>query len=122
MAYEPQAARFRSARDSVLAASGQSDSALDGPAVELTAMPWTHRRTLYGLIDRQNFPELVSHVRFRRPRHAQPARYTTTVPQQALFMMNSPFLPIRRRNLAVRGEWPNRPIRRDAFSGYTPWC
>jgi hypothetical protein len=93
---------FESLRDGLLAAAGQLDRSLAGPAVELTKAPWSHRRTLYGLIDRQNLPNLFRTFDFASPDTHSPGRFTTTVPQQALYMMNSPFLAEMVRSLASR--------------------
>jgi len=95
---------FESLRDALLAASGQLENSIGGPAVELTTTPWTPRRTLYGRIDRQNLPNLFRTFDFASPDTHSPQRFTTTVPQQALFMMNSPFLRDQARQLANCAE------------------
>ena len=95
---------FEALRDSLLAASGRMDQAIGGPAAELTATPAMRRRTIYGLIDRQNLPNLFRTFDFASPDTHSPARFTTTVPQQALFMLNSPFLADQVRSLASRQE------------------
>ena len=43
-------------------------------------------------IDRQNFPSLFRTFDVALPDTHTPKRFTTTVPQQALFLMNSPFI------------------------------
>ena len=95
---------FESLRDGLLAAAGQLDRSLGGPAVELTKTPWSRRRALYGLIDRQNLPSLFRTFDFASPDTHSPGRFTTTVPQQALYMMNSPFLAEMVRSLADQQE------------------
>jgi mono/diheme cytochrome c family protein len=95
---------FEALRDSLLAVSGQLDRSLGGPAVELTAVPWATRRTIYGLIDRQNLPSLFRTFDFASPDTHSPQRFTTTVPQQSLYMLNSPFVRDQARSLAARGE------------------
>jgi hypothetical protein len=62
------------------------------------------RRTLYAHIDRQNLPGLFRTFDFASPDTHAPQRYTTTVPQQALFLMNSPFALQAARSLARRAE------------------
>jgi hypothetical protein len=47
---------------------------------------------LYGFIDRQNLPNVFRTFDFANPDAHCPKRYTNTVPQQALFLMNSPFM------------------------------
>ena len=95
---------FESLRDGLLAAAGQLDCSLAGPAVDLTKAPWSRRRTIYGLIDRQNLPNLFRTFDFASPDTHSPGRFTTTVPQQALYMMNSPFLAEMVRSLANQQE------------------
>jgi len=96
---------FEALRDALLAASGQLDPVVGGTAVELTKAPWTPRRTIYGTIDRQNLPNMFRTFDFASPDTHSPLRFTTTVPQQALFMMNSPFVRDQVRALAGRSEF-----------------
>jgi hypothetical protein len=75
---------------------------MGGPSVELFQFPFSSRRSVYGLIDRQ---ELASELRifdFAPPDASSPQRHQTTVPQQALFMMNSPFMQEQVRHLRAR--------------------
>jgi hypothetical protein len=93
---------FEALRDSLLAVSGRLDPARGGPAVELTTAPFSRRRTVYGFIDRQNLPGVLRSFDFASPDATSPQRYSTTVPQQALFLMNSPFVVEKARHLASR--------------------
>ncbi len=77
---------------------------MGGPAVDLIAQPFTHRRTIYGLVERQNLPGLFRTFDFASPDTHSPQRFTTTVPQQALFLMNSPFVGEQARLLAASPE------------------
>ena len=81
---------FESLRDSILTVSGSLDRSLGGPPVNITANTATYRRTIYAMIDRQNLPALFRTFDFASPDTHSPGRYFTTVPQQALFLMNSP--------------------------------
>ena len=83
---------FESLRDTLLAVSGKIDFTAGGPSTELTTEPFTARRTVYGYIERQNLPGLFRTFDFASPDATSPQRFTTTVPQQALFLMNSPFV------------------------------
>ena len=58
---------FEALRDALLAAAGNWICSLAGPAVELTKAPWSRRRTMYGLIDRQNLPNLFRTFDFASP-------------------------------------------------------
>ncbi|MDB5173917.1 MAG: Protein of unknown function (DUF1553)/Protein of unknown function (DUF1549)/Planctomycete, partial [Phycisphaerales bacterium] len=66
--------------------------------------PFTQRRTIYAFIDRQNLPGLFRNFDFASPDATSPQRFSTTVPQQALFMMNSPFAIQEVKALLERGE------------------
>ena len=83
---------FEALRDSLLAVSGKLDLTTAGHAVDITSEPFSTRRTVYGYIDRQNLPGLFRTFDFASPDATSPQRFFTTVPQQALFMMNSPFV------------------------------
>jgi hypothetical protein len=50
------------------------------------------RRAVYGYIDRQDLPNLFRVFDFASPDQHVARRTRTTVPQQALYLMNSPFL------------------------------
>ncbi len=79
-------------RDSLLQVAGVLDPTLFGPSVEITREPFSHRRTLYGFIDRQNLPSVFRTFDLASPDTHSPGRFTTTVPQQALYLMNDPFV------------------------------
>jgi hypothetical protein len=83
---------FEAIRDSILALGGQLDLTLGGRPVQLQFGEggFSHRRTLYGEVDRRNLPEVYGQFDFANPDITTGKRYETTVPQQALFMMNNP--------------------------------
>jgi hypothetical protein len=91
-------------RDGLLAVAGRLDLTMGGPAADILAQPFVPRRTVYGFIDRQNLPGLYRTFDFASPDTHAPQRYTTTVPQQALFLMNSPFAVQQAKALAARPE------------------
>src|SRR5262249_10834643 len=62
------------------------------------------RRTVYGFIDRQNLPGLFRTFDFASPDATSPQRHATTVSQQALFLMNSPFVVEQARRLIARPD------------------
>jgi hypothetical protein len=95
---------FESMRDSLLAAAGDSDWSMGGAAFDLTKQPFSRRRTVYGFIERQNLPGMLRTFDFASPDVHCPQRFTTTVPQQALFLMNSPFVVEQARRLAARPD------------------
>lgn len=81
---------FESMRDSLLVFSGKMDHTLGGQPVNLTDEPYSYRRSVYGYIDRGNLPELMQNFDFSAPDMPNSKRATTIVPQQALYLMNSP--------------------------------
>ncbi len=95
---------FEAMRDGILAACGTLDPAMFGAPVDLTKAPFTGRRTLYGFIDRQNLPGLFRTFDFASPDATTAQRYQTTVPQQALFLLNSTFLQQQVRELMKKSE------------------
>jgi hypothetical protein len=97
-------------RDSLLCVSGLLEPTIGGPPVELTAPPFPRRRTLYGFIARENLPGLFPAFDFPEPAAHSPQRFTTTVPQQALYLMNSPFVQECARALARRAERRVEPL------------
>ena len=88
-------------RDSVLAVSGSLGPDFGGPSAPIEAPAFSSRRTLYGFIDRQNLDGVYRTFDFAVPDATSPRRFVTTVPQQALFLMNSPFLHEQARRLAA---------------------
>lgn len=83
---------FEGIRDSLLFVSGRIRQQVGGRPVDITEPPFEFRRTLYGFVDRQNLPGLYRAFDFASPDSSSAQRFTTTVPQQALYLMNSPFL------------------------------
>jgi hypothetical protein len=79
---------FEEMRDSMLAVSNRLDRSIGGKPKELFKAPYPVRRTLYGLIDRQFLPGTLRMFDFANPDLHIPQRSDTTVPQQALFLMN----------------------------------
>jgi hypothetical protein len=100
---------FEALRDALLAAAGRLDPRPGGRPFDLTAAPFSTRRTVYGFIDRQNLPGVFRTFDFASPDTSSPQRYETTVPQQALFLMNSPFVLEQARRLATRPDVVARP-------------
>ncbi|HZN32652.1 MAG TPA: DUF1553 domain-containing protein, partial [Pirellulaceae bacterium] len=91
-------------RDTLLASASQLDTAMHGRPVELTKSPFPHRRAVYGFIDRQDLPNLFRVFDIASPDQSSPRRPRTTVPQQALFLMNSPFVIEQAQALSARPE------------------
>lgn len=83
---------FEPMRDSLLSAAGLLDTQMYGEPARIDATPPMLRRTIYGRIDRQNLPSLFRVFDFASPDTHHPQRHQTSVPQQTLFLRNSPFV------------------------------
>lgn len=95
---------LESLRDSLLVAAGRLDSKMGGPSVSITDAPFSTRRSVYGFIERQNLPSFFRTFDFANPNVHTPERPLTSSPQQALFLMNSPFAIEQSVCLAARSE------------------
>lgn len=93
---------FEALRDALLAVSGQLERSVGGPSVRIEGEAPSRRRTLYAFIDRQNLPGVFRTFDFASPDTHSPERPRTTVPQQALFLMNNPFVQDAAAALAAR--------------------
>ena len=91
-------------RDSYLFVSGRLDSKMGGRPVDVVNDAANRRRTVYGLVDRQTLPGLFRAFDFASPDASAERRPFTTVPQQALFGMNSPFMIEQARGLVARPQ------------------
>jgi len=95
---------FEAMRDSLSQISGQLDAKLYGRSVDLFARPFALRRAVYASIDRQNLPGTFRAFDFASPEQHTPQRFQTTVPQQALYLMNNAFVAERARAVSARDE------------------
>jgi hypothetical protein len=95
---------FESTRDAVVAVAGRLEHRLGGPSTKDILSPTSTRRTLYGWVDRLHVPELYRSFDFPAPDATSARRERTTVPQQALFLMNNPFLLTSARQLVSRPD------------------
>jgi hypothetical protein len=82
---------FEAMRDALLAVSGTLERTIGGESVKIEGEAPSRRRTLYAFIDRQNLPGIFRTFDFASPDTHSPQRPQTTVPQQALFLMNNRF-------------------------------
>jgi hypothetical protein len=95
---------FEALRDALLAVAGRLDHAVGGPSVQDTLSPAARRRTLYGYLDRLQVPGLYRTFDFPSPDSTNPQRDATTIPQQALFLLNHPLVLDSARYLVQRPE------------------
>lgn len=96
---------FESLRDTILAIGGDLDLTMGGRPVKLDAEPYSLRRTVYGFVDRRNLPNMFRAFDFASPDLTTGKRESTVVPQQALFMMNSPLVVEQARNVVRRADF-----------------
>ncbi len=95
---------FEAMRDAMLSVSGRIDNQLYGRPSDAANDPNHRRRTVYGNVDRQSLPGIFRAFDFASPDQSAERRTFTTVPQQALFALNSPFVTVQARAIAARPE------------------
>jgi hypothetical protein len=102
-------------RDAVLMVAGNLDDSLGGPSQDLS--PAFTRRTVYGKVSRYKLDEYLQLFDFPSPNISAEKRFTTTVPLQRLFLMNSDFMQVESEELAKRvaGEPDNRSRIRKVY-------
>src|SRR5262245_38597362 len=87
-------------RDAVLFVSGDLNPKMGGPSIALT--PMADRRTIYGRISRVRLDEFLQWFDFPRASQSAEKRFSTNVPLQRLFFMNSDFMQQHAEKLAER--------------------
>jgi hypothetical protein len=85
-------------RDSMLYVAGALDEKMGGPSEELT--PAATRRTIYGKVSRYKLDGFLQLFDFPAPTISAEKRFTTNVPLQRLFLMNSDFTQQQAERLA----------------------
>jgi mono/diheme cytochrome c family protein len=103
-------------RDSILSVAGDLDDSIGGPSRELT--PDFHRRTVYGHVSRYKLDAYLQLFDFPPPNISAEKRFTTTVPLQRLFLMNSDFVQLEAEAFYKRAsaEADNRARIRKLYS------
>jgi cytochrome c553 len=91
---------FEELHDSLLAITGELDRTHGGKPVAINTDAFAKRRSVYTMIDRTN--PLLTQFDFPNPDVESGRRYETIVPQQALFLMNSPMVIETARKLVDR--------------------
>jgi hypothetical protein len=120
---------FEPLRDSILSIGGELDLTLGGHPVDLSGgmrgpqgrgsaaatslanagiqLSTAPRRSVYGYVDRSDLVEVLNTFDFPSPGTPMGKRYETTVPQQALYLMNSPLVIEQVRNVVNRDAFQN---------------
>ncbi len=85
-------------RDAILFVSDAIDLRIGGPSTALT--PLANRRTIYGKVSRYKLDEFLQLFDFPSPSQTAEQRFSTNVPLQRLFFMNSDFMQQHAERLA----------------------
>jgi len=88
-------------RDALLAVSGRLDRQQGGPSTNL-ADDGNNRRTVYAFVSRHELDNMLRLFDFPDANITASTRSETTVPQQQLFVINSPFMLNQARAFAAR--------------------
>ena len=89
-------------RDSILSVAGVLETKVGGPSEALT--PFYARRTIYGKLSRYRTDGFLQLFDFPAPTISAEQRFTTNVPLQRLFLMNSDFIQQHSELIARRVE------------------
>jgi len=95
---------FEPMRDALVAVAGKLDGTVGGPSVANFLAANATRRTLYSHLDRLNVPGVYRTFDYPSPDATSPKRDQTTVPPQALFLMNHSFVAECAKNLIQRPD------------------
>ena len=90
---------FEALRDTILAVTGSLDPTVGGRSIDVLST--ATRRTIYAHVDRLNLAGVFTTFDFAQPEMSTPQRFETTVPTQALFLMNNPLVIEQARKLAA---------------------
>ena len=95
---------FEVMRDSMLFAAGNLETRSGGPPVRLSPDSRSNTsRTIYSFVDREKLEDLFRVFDFPSPDITAAERPRTTVPQQSLFLLNSPFVLHQAKTLLLEG-------------------
>jgi len=103
--YNTRRLDFEAVHDSLLAIAGTLDPTVGGKSVPIGSADFTKRRAIYTYIDRSNPAEILTQFDFPDANVVSGKRYETIVPQQSLFLMNSPLVIETARLLTERPEF-----------------
>ncbi len=105
-------------RDACSSVSGTLEDKMGGPSVALT--PTGTRRTVYGKVSRYKLDQFLQLFDFPAPTISAEQRFSTNVPLQRLFFMNSDFMQQQAEQLAAEAAGgAGQPRARD--EGVPPW-
>ena len=96
---------FEEMHDSILAIAGTIDFTMGGRSVPIGSEGFASRRAVYAFIDRRNPAEILTQFNFPNPSVPTGKRFQTQVPQQQLFLMNSPLVIETARKLVHSADF-----------------
>ena len=96
---------FEGLRDALVFATGNLDAKTGGPPVNILS-GFNGRRSVYGRIDRMNVNTTLRAFDFPDPNITCARREPTTVPPQALYLMNHPVMADYAARIAGRKDLP----------------
>lgn len=99
-------------RDSWLAVSGRFDDTMYGRPYDSITDANSRRRTLYGMVNRNDLPNVFRSFDFANPDASDPERPQTSVPQQTLFALNAPLVREQARQIAAETAGQTDPSAR----------
>ncbi len=109
--FQPRRKTFEQIRDRILLAADSLDDRIGGPSRDFfTPRNGLYRRSVYGLVDRQDVPLIASNFDFANPAETTGKRQATTVPMQGLFLMNSQFVQKQAEQIARVARRTEDPI------------
>ena len=88
-------------RDGMLAVANNLQTGRRGLPVGIDSIPSPPRRTIYGFIDRNLLSSVYRTFDFASPDQHCPQRFRTTIPQQALHLLNGHFVAEQSRRLTT---------------------
>lgn len=91
-------------RDAIIHATGELDTTTSGPSFSLNEV-WIPRRSAFSYINRLDIPTLLRTFDYPSPNASIGSRSQTTVPQQALWFFNNPFLSEASARIERRPEF-----------------
>ncbi|MDB5300032.1 MAG: Planctomycete cytochrome, partial [Phycisphaerales bacterium] len=100
--WQPHRLEAEAIRDSQLQVTGELDTAVGGPPIAHSEHDKQFRRTLYLLQDRNDFPDVQQSFDGPASTESCPRRAVSTVPMQALYLLNHPFVLSRAKAFASR--------------------
>tara|TARA_R110000744_G_scaffold151698_2_gene265335 strand:- start:2950 stop:5637 length:2688 start_codon:yes stop_codon:yes gene_type:complete len=102
-----QRLEFESLRDTVLQLTKSLNTDRVSGSIDLNRNPEAPVRTIYAVIDRSRVPELFVNFDFADPNMTNGKRFESTIPQQALFLLNNKMIINQSKKLAASSPTVN---------------